>query len=323
VSDDVEAQRRLRERAQSYLLSLTESSYAGYRANAIEALSKERRIGEDAARRGLLDENLGVRFISAMVIGLERYQRSAPQVHPLLRDPNSSVRIAAVFALARNSEPIDRTVLADALHSNDLTVRSNAALALGELGDPTAIELLREGLDYTNPRATVPEQRLSDLQLAEAMAKLGDDASLSRIRAHLRGAGSADDEVAALAATMLGNLNARRYVRDLMNIVAAWKQYKRSAEVRLAAMGSLAKMNEAIPVDWPLEYFGPEFRDATPGQFGAVRVQATYVLSEIGGREALPYLAELFEASPEVAVRLQAASGILQCVHPGGGLVQR
>jgi len=311
VGRDQGLQRVLRADAVAFLQSIATSTYAGYRANAIEALADEPVLGESAARTGLLDENEGVRFTSAMVIGLKRYKDSAPLVHALLKDESESVRAAAIFALARNGYEANITVLGEYLRSPDLSVRSNAALAIGELGDSSAVEMLREALTETNPRATVSQQRLSDLQVAEAMAKLGDDAALSRIRAHLRGTPD-EGEAAALAATMLGNLGTRVYIQDLKNIVAAWKEYKYSAEVRLASMGALIRMGEVIPVELLFEYFSDKYQDSKPGEFQAVREQATYILGLIGGTDALPFLAELFYESDEEPVRLQAAAAIIR-----------
>lgn len=311
ASQDQQLQRVLRADAIAFLQSMATSTYAGYRANAIEALADEPEVGESAARTGLLDQNEGVRFTSAMVIGLKRYKDSAPLVHALLKDESESVRAASIFALARNGYEANLTVLGEYLRSPHLSARSNAALAIGELGDPSAVEMLREALTETNPRATVSQQRLSNLQIAEAMAKLGDDAALSRIRAHLRGTPD-EGEAAALAATMLGNLNARVYIQDLKNIVAAWKEYKYSAEVRLASMGALVRMGEVVPVELPLEYFSDEYADTKPGEFQAVREQATYILGLIGGPKALPYLAQSFYESDEEPVRLQAAAAIIR-----------
>ncbi len=312
VMNDIEMQSVLRADALAFLISMTESDYAGYRANAIEALAAEPEAGERAARTGLLDGNAGVRFAAAMVIGMEGYSDSAPLVHALLNDENESVQAAAIYALASNGQDANISALASFLENGNLSVRSNAALAIGELGDPSAIEMLREALEFSNPRATLAEQRLSDLQIAEAMAKLGDDGAISRIRAHLRGAGQDEGEVAALAATMLGNLNARIYQRDLVNMVAAWKEFKQSAEVRLAAMGALIKMGESVTVEMPMEYFGRAYADTRPNEFVGVRAQATYVLGLIDNVRGLPYLAELFYESDDEPVRLQSAAAILK-----------
>ena len=311
---DPDQRTQLRTEAVEYLKKMTESSYAGYRANAIEALADEPTIGEEVARTGLLDDNPGVRFTSAMIIGTHQFSNSAPLVHALLKDDNGSVRIDAIFALARNGIKTNITLLADYLNSNNLTERSNAALALGELGDPSAIQMLREALNDTNPRATVAEQRLSDLQIAEAMVKLGDDEAISRIRAQLRGASPEDGEAAALAATILGNLNAKIYQRDLVNMVAAWKEFRNSAEVRLAAVGALVKMGQNMPIDIPLEYFSKQYTDTFPSEFMAVREQATYTLGLIATPDALAQIANIYHETSEESVRLQAAAALISII---------
>ncbi len=312
AAEDNAFQVTMRADAVVFLQEMAADDYAGYRANAIEALSGEPVIGEDVARAGLVDENLGVRFSALMVIGMNQYHGSAALAHELLRDSDGSVRAAAVFALYENGINVNQSELGVLVKSTDLRTRSNAAMIIGELGEDSAIQLLREAMVISNQRVTVQEQRLSDLQIAEAMVKLGDLAAISRIRAHLRGHDAADGEVTALAASMLGRLGAKQYIQDLRNLVAAWKQYRQSAEVRLAAMASLAQMGDRIDPALPMEYFGSEYKDTTPGEFLSVRAQAMYVLGELSQKAALPYLSQQFYTSEEVPVRIQAAASILK-----------
>ncbi|NOG55540.1 MAG: HEAT repeat domain-containing protein [Planctomycetes bacterium] len=304
----------LRAEALQYLQEMTADPYPGYRANAIEALADVPEVGEQVARTGLSDENPAVRYASAMVIGRRLYASSAPLVNALVRDVDPSVRLASLYAMKRNGYRVDLTPLADALRSSpDARVRANAAYILGELGDPTAITLLRDALTYDVPKSTVADIRIYQLQVAEALVKLGDHNSLSRLRAPLYTRDPADGEIAAFAAAILGRVGDRSSIPDLVKIVAMWKEYRYSAEIRLAAMGSLAQLGQPPDPEMIAEYLGPEFQaDEANVWVRGVRSQATYVLGLIESSEVvLPYLVGLYRTDGDDLVRIPAAAGLL------------
>ncbi len=312
IGTDAKEQRELRSDAAVYLDEMRKDEYSLYRANAIEALQADPKMGEVAAREGIEDTNLAVRFVSAMAIGQRQYAAAAPLVHALLNDASPSVQAAAAFALSRNGFEVDLGLLAEMLRGDDPRAAGNAALVLGELGDPSALPLLRESIEFRSPRVSAQQQRLVQLQIAEAMAKLGDPFAIPRIRAELYSRQPEHGEVMALAASMLGNLRATRTIGDLRNIVAMWKQYRHSAEVRLAALTSLAQLGETQPIELVLEYLGPSYRDRTNSSFIAIQCQAAHALGEYPAREALPHLARVFDSSIEPLIRLQAAASILR-----------
>ncbi len=325
LSSDIAGQRELRRGAIKYLNEMRKDEYALYRANSIEALQADPELGEIAAREGVEDPNLAVRFVSAMAIGQHQYADAAPLVHALLSDDSASVRAAAAFALKRNGTNVNLGLLAEMLKGDDPRAAGNAALVLGELGDPSALPLLRESIDFHSPHTTPPQQRIVQLQIAEAMAKLGDPYAIPRIRAELYSRQPEHGEIMALAATMLGQLDATRTIGDLRNIVAMWRQYRHSAEVRLAALASLAQLGEPQPIELVLEYLGPSYRESTSSSAAAIQTQAAHALAEYPPQQALPQLARLFDSSTQPLVRLQAAASILRLTEPlgpGDGLTE-
>ncbi len=294
------------------LKDFLDSDYAGYRANAIEGLSAVPEEGAAAARHGLLDANAGVRFVAAMSIGMNQFADAVALVHPLLRDPDDSVRAAAIFALAKNGHDVDLNPLATLLAEGDLTTRANVALVLGHLGDPGAIPMLREALGWSSPLASLQEQRICQLQIAEAMIMLGEESAVTRVRPHLFATSPADGEVAVLAIQILGRVKARRYAPDLLNIVNSRNQYTRSAEMRLAAMGALAQMGEPVAVAEPMEYFASTYDSLPPATIDSIRAQAVHVLGEIGTDEAAVAVADIFTRRNESVIRIQAAAACLR-----------
>lgn len=317
VAADHARQQEVRGEAISYLQAMAEHEYAGYRANAIEALQGEPDVCEPIARAGLMDENWGVRFVATMTIGQLQFHDSARLAVELLHDPNPSVRAAAIFALKRNGYEVDITPMSRMLKDPSLRVRSNVALVLGEMGDSSAIMLLRDALTYDDPQSTVGEMRIFQLQVAEALIKLGDESAVSRVRAHLFTRGPAEGEVMALAAAILGRVGARRYLGDLRNIVAMQGVYRNSAEVRLAALTSLSQLGDPPAIELIVEYLGPKYRfDLAGKRMTGIRMQATYALSEVGSPQALPYLAQISDQSRDELVRIQAAAGLIRLIEP-------
>lgn len=306
---DSSAKEVLREQVLTYLQQMAADTYAGYRANAIEALQADADAGEAVARSGILDSNLGVRFVSTMAIGQHQYSDAAPLVHALLNDSDDSVRAAAIFALKRNGFAADLGPLAAMLKDPSLRTRANAALVLGELGDSSAVPMLQEALGYPNPRATIAELHLAELQIAEAMVRLGDDTALPRIRTQLYSRDPSRGEVVALAVTILGRLKDQQSKGEFVKLVAMWREFRNSAEVRLAAMAALAQLGDPPPLELVMEYLDP----TTSSQYPVgVRVQAVNTLGHISSPEAIAQIATSFHQSREEFVRLQAGAWLLR-----------
>src|SRR5213075_2304568 len=87
-----------------------------------------------------------------------------------------------------------------------LRVRSHVAFILGELGDPSALPVLRQSISERTA-GTRPEQfKLFELQVAEAMIKLGDRGQCGVIQAALHASHPEELESIALAAQLIGEV---------------------------------------------------------------------------------------------------------------------
>jgi HEAT repeat protein len=314
----------LRERAIVSLETFAFDEWALLRANAIEGLIQAPARVEPVARAGLADRNLGVRYAAAMTVGALRLEGSATAVEALLRDENPSVRAAAMFALARLGGRVDLTPMARWLVSGDARQRMRVAFILGELGDPSAVPLLRDVArrlnDVEGETMPPPERRLLRLQIAEALAKLGDRRSVHMLRAALYPGAGDEFEGAVLAAQALGELRDQESAAQLVVLVEsrfgqvpgyvpdAEGEFLYPIEIRLAAARSLAMMG---------------FRDggfvadeAAEAEAEAVRAQAAFVYGAIGGPGSVRRLAALMEdASP--LVRLAGSAAMLEALGSG------
>jgi HEAT repeat protein len=252
----------------------------------------------------LRDPNRGVRFVAAMEVGRARLAEFADAVQPLLLDESDSVRAAAIFALGRLGRPVDPTPLAAMVRSDDPEVRSNAYLVLGEIGNRSAVQLIRESLGKGMRQVNPARVRVVELQAAEALVRLGEADGIEPIRAALYAPGE-QSEFTALAAQQVARLRDDGSRAILMRLIDGTGISARPTEVRICCASALAKIS---PSDGPavVKFARTLLQDREP----AVRAQAAIALGEAGGPTVLPELEGLLlDRYPQV--QLAAAKAIL------------
>lgn len=288
------------------LRTASTNSWAALRAHAVEASIRSPKLLLELAPAALHDENRGVRFVACMAIAESGLQGATlnglvPQITPLLEDSSSSVRAAAMLALHRSGQKVNFTPLAAMLQDNDPEIRANAYLVLGELGNESAIPLIRQSLGRGMKLVNPLRVRLVDLAAAEALVKLGEEFEVEPIRAAL----FAPPEQAELTVVACDSV---RRLRDevarpmLERVVSASGNSMRSPEIRLAASRALARLGAgSAPLVVAREYIAhPDAR---------VRAQAAALLGDIGSPEALAILSGMLgDGNP--SVRVAAAGGL-------------
>ncbi|MGP1309500.1 MAG: HEAT repeat domain-containing protein [Phycisphaerales bacterium] len=298
---------QLRESAISTLVEATRSDNALTRANAIEALQKAPNRALAAIRRGLRDDNVGVRYTAAMSASELRLREAADDLRLLVDDPDPRVRAAAICALRQCGEDADPTPIARMLASNDLRMRANAAFILGEIGDPSAVPMLRDMTSQLPDVGLPSEQRVFRMQVAEALIKLGWKDGIHAVRAGLYPSSPEEVESAILAAQIIGEVRDRGSVPELVNRiedrVSDSNEYLMPPEMRLAAATSLAKMGYTDGRYVAIEHI------ASPDQM--LRAQAALTLGFTGTGPDLQILDALLQDDPSPLVRVAAASGVL------------
>jgi len=295
---------------------LQEASIAPYpqlRANAIEGLQFAPEHLDPLVRRGLVDENRGVRFVAAMTIGRHRMEAIAHLLAPLLRDESESVQAAAIYGLKRCGKTVDLSPLATLILSDDPDVRANAALVLGDLGNASAVPVIQRAVGRGMSRVNAAKIKLVDLQLAEALVKLGEEQQIDGIRAALF-APAEEGELTAVACMMSGRLRDERTVPNLVRLARMTGEFQQPAEVRMAATWGLARIDPAMAlVDVPMQYVTSDGYQ--------LRLQAAMTLGEIGNPGSLATLSTLMgDQNPRVQVA--AASAILQILRPSASWAQ-
>lgn len=303
-SDPV-ARGELRERAISMLVNAAAGPSPEQRANAIEALGAVPTRLEAILRSALTDESPAVRTVAAAMIGRVRMTSSVSFVEPLTRDPFVMARASALYALKRCGQDTDLTPFTGFLEDPSPKVRSHAAFLLGDLGDASAIGLLQEAARDPMPRVAQSDIKLMQLQIAEARVKLGDDTALPEIRAALFPARNEDLEATALAAQIVGQVQDRASINQLINLASMKDNGGKPMppEVRLASAGALAHLGLPQGAFIAREYLA----NKNP----ALRSQAAYILGETGQAENLVPLDTLMKDENGL-VRIAAAAAALR-----------
>lgn len=240
-------QDQLRDRAVKKLESLTLSADPQIRAHALEGLTPMPRALDRVVERGLLDDNLGVRSIAAMTIGRARLPGHASTLRRLLADESPFVEASAIYALVQTGQGVDRGPLATYMFQEDNPgLRAHIAFLLGEMGDPSALPLIRDAARAPMPRADASRLKLLDLQLSEAMAKLGDEKQLEPLRAALFPAQPSDLEATALAVQAIGEVQDRSARGMLIQLSerAGPRNESMPPEILLSISISMAKLGD-------------------------------------------------------------------------------
>ncbi len=309
-------------RAVEVVLQASRSDRAEMRANAVEAIQHSADRALPLVQAALDDENAGVRFAALYVVGRQKMDALAPVVRDALArgdEPNASVRAALIFAGSRLGVADDATLsgMSRYLFDDDPRVRANAVLLMGELGQPQAALMLRHASARPEgDRHPQIEWALLRLQVAEAMAKLGDappdpGAVAPEVAADNAGIGlravraatySNFDEVRVLAVQAVGRLHDESFWGNLNNFLDP--DEAQPIEFKLAAaksLGDLGRGDRGRFVVLP----------AAQHAMGTVRAQAAFALAGVPGPDARSALASLMN-DPEEPVRLAAAAAWLE-----------
>ncbi|MBU6412811.1 MAG: HEAT repeat domain-containing protein [Planctomycetes bacterium] len=302
----------LREEAISTLESLANDSNPEIRANVVEAaggLSSAGNSGGGRLRpiieRGLTDPSAAVQTVALMVVGRNKIKELAPLARTSVSSDNMYVKSAAIFALSAAGVEVDQTPLANILLNGEKPqIRAHAAFILGEIRNPSALGLLRQAAREKLIMASESQVKSYQLQIAEALVKLGDQSQIDTVRAALY-SGPDDLEAVALAAQILGTLGDTGARNNLINL-SVYKDRAGTplpADVRLAVAAALAKLGEPDAAMIATEFV----THAEP----AIRKQAAYVMG-LGGKNALAVHLSTLLKDQDAGVRVAAADAILK-----------
>jgi HEAT repeat protein len=292
-------------RATSWLLQAVTFPEAVIRANAFEALEGNPEALYEVAPLGFIDENRGVRFIATMSVGDAGLEGLAALIEPLVMDPSDSVRASAIYTLDALGQSVDPSPLGGMVFSNSPEIRGNAYLVLGLMGNSSAIPVIKSNLGKGMRLENAMRVRLTELQAAEALVRLGDEDSIEPIRAALF-TPVEQGELTVLACDMLGRLGDEQARSMLFRLIVASGNQARPPEIQMAAAAALFRLGPPLP-----EQLSAVVLSQIKARDPRRRLQAAAILAIVPGPEALAALESLL-VDVEPMVRTAAAGSILR-----------
>lgn len=221
--------------AKTMLLQAAEDRDATTQVNAIEALAGT--MGQEGGAvfvQALSHENPAVRFAAALAIGDVRYRPALATLQKLAEEktgePDRRTYCAVIYALCRLGDDSRAGDLGRLLFDREREVRMNAALAMGKLGEPSAIGPL-------NALLSTEQDEGVKIQLVESLALLGDSRSAEIIEAYTKGYFLDLRLVAIPALARAGSPRAAQVLTDLL-------EERHPTRVRVAAAGELARLGQ-------------------------------------------------------------------------------
>ena len=193
-------------------------------------------------RKRMTDSVLAVRFAAILAVGDMECIGYADDVRGLLNDVNVNVQIAAAYSLAKLNEAGHVQQIRDAAFSGDQTVRANALLLLGKLGNPDDVPLVYKVMHQEDSSDKVR------MQAVESIARLGDNQIYRTKLWALLISKYADDRVMGIRGMgALGNPEAENAILTMLSDDVL--------EVRLAAAEELGRLGNVAGERLLLEYF--------------------------------------------------------------------
>ena len=307
--------------ARAALLAAAEDEDARVRTHALETLAEVK----DPAAGPVILQSLGtqplpVLFAAAMAAGDIRYARALPLLRQAAENERTppKLKCAVLYALHQLGDDTHTGQLgALLLRSPDKWVRATAAMVMGKMGEPSA----------KGPLKTLQREDhdpVVQLQVVQALALLGDEASIRLLEAFTK---SQYVEDRILAAEGLGRISHPQSLRVLEKLVSNKKQ---PPAVRVAAAASLARLGEPSGYDLALRAAtGPEkllrqyagkrakIREA---EIASLQTLGVLALGLMGRTEAVDEIHPLLH-SPRGAVRVAASRAIMQLLKSYRSLV--
>ena len=282
-------------KASSIIRSGLSDDDAMIRTNSIEVVATTR-AGEfmPIVTKRLIDPTVAVRFTAAIAIGDMQYSPARSVLQKIIKDKNKNVMMAASYALTRVTKTNFSTLIRNLAKSKDQTVRANAAMLLGKLGDDQDVELL-----YW----IMSDSRSGDkarLQAAESIAMMGDEEIYQKLWTLLISKYADDRAIGIKAMGKLGTTDAMNaIVTMLMDEVP---------EVRLFAAVELARLGDPSGKEEIKDYLESNRQHIRDTKMADV--VAGMAIGYLGGEDMVQYLPGLLDSS-EKQVRLSAAQSVL------------
>jgi HEAT repeat protein len=240
------------------------------------------------------DSSVAVRFTAAIAVGEMNCRTCQEQLKKSLEDKNENVRIAAAYSMIRLGDVSHYQLIRDAAVTTDPTIRANALLLLGKLGNKDDLELMYKA---TGDADTLDKVRL---QAVESIARLKDTRIYRSKLWPLLISKYADDRVMGIRGMgILGTTEAREAIQTMLQDDVL--------EVRLCAAEELGKLGDQGGMNQLTAYFqtNPDLNQATMASGTGVMAIGRLKASNLTG-----YLKQALD-SQSTYIRLAGAQSVL------------
>ena len=288
---------RLKPLAVSIIDKSLASKQGMIRSHAIEVVAATgRRELMPVVVQLLEDESVAVRFAAAMAIGDTKYKPAENEVHKLLIDKNENAKIAAAYALMRLGQGSYDDMILQAMKSKDQTLRANAALLVGKLGDKKKLKSLHWVLNSQESGDMVR------MQAVESIALLGDESIYQKLWAIMISK-YVDDRIMGIRS--MGALKTTEAKNSIITMLDDDVE-----EVRLAAAEQLGRMGDRTGVPEVKDYFKKSNSIMAGNSNIRADILASMAIGAIGDDRLAKYLPPLLKSRSAI-IRLNAAQSVL------------
>jgi HEAT repeat protein len=242
----------------------------------------------------MADPTVAVRFTAVMAAGDMLCYGCEQSVRKHLEDPDENVRLAAAYSLLKLKYPEFHLPLSQAVTSTDPTVRANAVLLIGKVGNKEDIPLL-----YKVMRDESSDEMVK-LQTVESIARLKDIRLYrSKLWALLISKYADDKMIGIRGMGALGTTDARDAIATMLG--------DDIEEVRLSAAEQLGKLGNKAGEKEVAAFFAksPNLDDTT-----VANQLAIMAIGRIGSPRLTAYLPKALNCRSEIN-RLAAAQSVL------------
>ncbi len=291
------------------------------RTHAIEALAQIEGVQAGGIfKQALGDEMPTVRFAAAMAIGDVKYKPALETLLAMAKDkkaePDRRVFCAVIYALHQLGNYDYAGELGTLLFDKEWEVRANAAMAMGKMGESSAIAPLKtlQG-DEKNPTV--------ELQLVESLALLGDEKSAGLLEAYTKRP-FLDDRLVAIAAMV--KVRSARGPHVMRRLLRRTRPTRERPRVRVAAAGAMSEFGYFDQEGYDLcikaagdptavmrRYYGT-YDKINPVEIHSLQRLAAMSLGSMRRSEAVTVLHPLLKSS-DGSVRIAAAMSILKILR--------
>ncbi len=252
----------------------------------------------------LRDPLVPVRFSAALAVGEMPYRPGRAAMESLLGDVNPNVRLAAAYSLVKLGKPQYLDLILQGAKNSDQTVRSNAAMLIGKLGDKANLPVLHQILQ------DMESSDKARLAAVESMALLKDPTAYKNRLWPLLISKHPDDRIIGIRGmAAMGTAESRDAIVTMLD--------DDLVEVRLCAAEQLARIGDKSGQSEVLKYL--THQPAAEIEIGIADTFATLAIGRIGTPELAAHLPKRLQSSrPLQQIYAAQAVLMLSATNPPG-----